>query len=327
MIPVPAPSDQHRDADEFGVEISFSPHSDTPSRVFRAVTNLIDAFQEIDGYLAKSISGKITPVMLLEDVEAGSIRVWLRNILEAVDDEALKTGEWKKVVGSFLVKAKRLIVKWTEGRTTVESIEDIESLRQELLNEAAKTDVLPIPLYTAVPTIEIARSVELIIGAIKPLRGADSVRYLSPAELPAEISRTFDIAPETMTDLMVEKSITSSDAEMYLIIKRPDFLGDSKWEFRHGRQAIEAKVSDADWLLRFRTGAESIQPGDALHASVSTTVRYGYDGEVVDTKHEVVTVMGIKKAPRPVQVAISLMSSEDQKLTTTDPENPQPSGT
>src|ERR1700719_2313692 len=82
------------ESDEFGIEINFKPLSDAPSRVFRAMTDLIEAFQEIDALLAGSIRGTIKPSTLLEDIEAGSLRVWLRNVLNSVDDESLKSGDW-----------------------------------------------------------------------------------------------------------------------------------------------------------------------------------------------------------------------------------------
>jgi hypothetical protein len=69
---------------------------------------------------------------------------------------------------------------------------------------------------------------------------------------------------------------------MILVVKRPDFLGDARWEFRHGRLPIEAKILDGGWLADFRNGVAVLKPGDALRAMVRSRVRYGYDGELVD---------------------------------------------
>jgi len=287
------------DPDEFGIQINFTPHSDAPSRVFKVMTALIDSFQEIDVFLAGSIAVGLKPATLLEDIQAGSLRVWLRNILLSVDDESLKSGEWKKVVGAYLVKAKRIMINWTDGRTTVAAESDVMELRQQLLDAAAQTDVLRIPTYTPIASNEVVRSIQLIVDAIKPLTADDSASYLS-AEPTINFNASFQVVPDALTDLLVKEVITSN-APMILVIKRPDFLGDARWEFRHERRVFEAKVSDPGWLARFRGGAEVIHPGDALRTIVRTTVRYGFDGEVVDSQHEIVKVDGVIHTIRPSQ--------------------------
>jgi hypothetical protein len=94
------------------------------------MTALIDAFQEIDGFLARSIKTEIKPTTLLEDIETGSLRAWLGNALESIDDESLKSGDWKKIVGAYLVNAKRIMVEWTHGRTEVTSSEELEECNE-----------------------------------------------------------------------------------------------------------------------------------------------------------------------------------------------------
>jgi hypothetical protein len=44
--------------------------------------------------------------MVLEDIEAGSIRVWLSTFLKKIDDDGLRQGEIKKAIGPALVEAK-----------------------------------------------------------------------------------------------------------------------------------------------------------------------------------------------------------------------------
>ncbi len=287
------------ESDEFGIQISFAPHSDAPSRVFRVMTALIDSFQEIDFFLAGSIAVGLKPATLLEDIEVGSLRVWLRNVLESVDDEALKSGDWKKIVGAYLVKTKRIMINWTQGRTSVASESDVMELRQQLLDAAAGTDVLRIPTYTPIASNEVVRSIQLITDAIKPLSASDSVSYLS-SEPAIEFNASFQVVPDELTDLLV-KEVMTSHAQMILVIKRPDFLGDSRWEFRHERRVFEAKISDPEWLTQFRAGTEVIQPGDALRTVVRSTVRYGFDGEVVDSQHEIIKVDGVIHTIRPSQ--------------------------
>ena len=84
---------------DFCIEIDYTKESENPSRVFRSLFELIDTFQEIDRNLVTSIDVNIEPVLLLEDIEVGSIRVWLSNKLRLIPDDSAYHMDWKPIVG------------------------------------------------------------------------------------------------------------------------------------------------------------------------------------------------------------------------------------
>jgi hypothetical protein len=278
-------------AHDFGIELNYQPFSEAPSRIFKAMSALIDSFQEIDQDLVRSISSRIHPVLLLEDIESGSLRAWLRNALEMADDEAVKSGDWKKVVGAYLVRAKRVIIDFLDERSTVTSPAEIGELQQRLVEAAAATDVLHIPAYRALPPDRIANSIRLLAEAVSSLQEGDSANYLSEGDTKA-INLTFNLSPESIEALLVRETYTNT-ATMILKVKKPDFLGDSMWEFRYEGRTIPAKITDSVWLNQFRDGAVILHPGDAMRTTVTSTVQYGYDGEVVRSRHEIVQVLGL----------------------------------
>ena len=229
-----------QDAD-FGIEIDFQPGCDAPSRVFRTMTVLIEAFESVDRELVNSVA-RIQPVLLLEDIEAGSIKTWLRTQLESLDDQALKSGDWKKAVGAFLVKAKYLIVDFLHERSTISSRAEIELLQAKILDAARETDVLAIPMYRPIPLDKLADAILLIGAATQTLKPADTAKFLSDAGN-AIFNLTFSMTPESFDELVTRETITSQ-APMILKLKKPDFLGESMWEFKHEDRPIEAKVLD-----------------------------------------------------------------------------------
>ena len=91
---------------DFCIEIDYRKESENPSRVFRSMYELIDSFQEIDKNLVTAIDVHIEPILLLEDIETGSIKVWLRNLLKAIPDDSAYNLDWKPIVGQYLVRAK-----------------------------------------------------------------------------------------------------------------------------------------------------------------------------------------------------------------------------
>ena len=90
---------------------------------------------------------------------------------------------------------------------------------------------------------------------------------------------------------------------MILKVKKPDYLGDSKWLFKHGNGTISAKITDQQWLNDFQNRKIDVRPQDSLVCVVKIIVKYDYNYEVISTTHEVTEVTKIN--PRP---------SEDSQL-------------
>jgi hypothetical protein len=284
---------------DFCIEIDYAKNSPNPSRVFRAMSDLIEALQSVDSTLAESLAIRLEPVLLLEDIEAGSIKAWLAQKIENVDDDALKSGDYKKVIGSYLVKGKYAVVDFLNKKTEIKSGTDIEPLEKELLSLAERTDIKQLlPIYQPVSRQKLLNDVNKISSALEPLTDSDKVSFIDADGRKTGFNLTLSIAPETIDELLTREAITYR-ADMILKVKRPDFLGDSKWEFRYDRKPFIAKVADQEWLFRYRNSEIPLNPGDALKAHVETTVRYGHEGDVVSIQHTILRIIEIIK-PQPL---------------------------
>jgi hypothetical protein len=287
------------DAD-FCIEIDYVKGSPNPSRVFRAMSDLIEALQSVDSTLCEPLSSKLEPVLLLEDIEIGSVRTWLAQKIEGIPDQALESGDYKKVVGSYLVKGKYAVVDFLNKKTEIRSAADIEPLEREILELGKDAYVSQLlPTYHTVSRQRLLNDVNKINQALEPLTEGDKVSYIANDGKTTGFNLALSIAPETIDDLLTREAITSR-LVMILKVKRPDFLGESKWEFRYDKKPFIAKVADEQWLADYRAGKETLIPGDALKAEVESTVKYGFEGDVVDTQHTILKVIEIIR-PEPLE--------------------------
>ena len=120
--------------------------SGDPTRVFTSMASLISSLAVLDRHLVAGVNAKVGTGLVLEDVQAGSIKATLKNVISEVPDEALKNADWKKIVGHFLVKAKYLILRWCEDRDAIDSRQDVKGLEEQLLAAAEGTDIKLLPL-------------------------------------------------------------------------------------------------------------------------------------------------------------------------------------
>ncbi|MDP4198671.1 MAG: hypothetical protein Q8922_10095 [Bacteroidota bacterium] len=275
----------------FAIEIDFEKGSENPSRVFRALTGLIEAFEQIDRALLSSIDPNIQPVAIIEDVETGSVRAWLAYALRSVDDSALKDGDWKKVVGSYLVKGKYVILNYIENKTSITSRAELEVLENDLLRLAEETDILNMPSYSRINPRRLLPGIQSVTTAMSNLSPQDTVTYKSDRP-DLVVNAEFTMIPENLEELLTRQSLGETH-EAILKVKKPDYLGSSQWEFRHGTHTIAAKIADEIWLTAFQNRAHDVRPGDSLRVSLRTVVNYGYDFEVVAESYTILQVFEV----------------------------------
>lgn len=286
---------------DFCIEIQYRKESESPSRVFRTMSGLIDSFQGIDNQLVKTIDVNIEPVLLLEDIETGSIKVWLRNLLKVIPDDAVYHLDWKPIVGQYLVKAKKLMVDFLEHKTTITNIEEIKPLEDKIYELAEKTEVRWLPSYTRLQPRQLLEGIQDISASLSHLTEGDSATYIVPNEPEAKFNLTFQLAPESIEDLIAKETLTS-ESEMILKVKKPDYLSESMWDFRHGKGTISVSVSDKEWLEKFQARKMDVRPQDSIRANVKISNRYDQDGELIATHYDILKVIDVIHAPNQEQL-------------------------
>jgi len=281
---------------DFCIEIDYKKESENPSRVFRSMCELIDSFQEVDRNLVSSIDVNIEPILLLEDIEVGSIKVWLRNILKLIPDDAAYNLDWKPIVGQYLVKAKRAMINFLDKKTTISNVSEIKPLEDEVYELAEKTEVRWLPAYTPVPPRKLLEGIQKISQSLSHLSEGDKAKYITPDEPEAEFNLTFNIAPESIEDILAKETLTS-ESEIILKVKKPDYLGESMWDMRHGTSIILVRILDKDWLDKFQNRRVYVRPGDSIRAKVQIDNKYDIDGELISTHYNAITILEVIPAP------------------------------
>lgn len=277
---------------DFAFEIDFQRGVGPASRVFSATADFIRACEALDAELVQSIDSSIETVLVLEDIQEGSIKTWLRSLLTVVEDDALKTLDWRPLVGRYLVKAKYAVLKWTDDDSEPRSL---PMLREEIRRIAAETDVRHLPDYSPPSPKALINAVRDFQGVKDRLVEGDKARFLS--DLPGvpdwEFNLSVRIPIENIEDLAVARTIEVPSSEMILPVKKPDYLGESKWQLRHGQRNIEAKLEDASWLRRFQNREVDVRPGDALRCNMKIEYLYGHDNELLTERYTVLEVLEV----------------------------------
>ena len=280
----------------FAITVDFARGEGDPSRPFRTIVDLVEAFARFDKDLVKSIDITIEPVLLLENVEGGSIRSWFISLLRSTDDAALKSGDWKRIVGEYTVKGKYALVKMLEGAKSITDPNLLEAIQTELLNEAEKTNIRGLPGYMPMSRTRLAAHIVDVTASLEYLDERDSATFESRAEKPILFNRLLRINESEMTELLAVRTLTNV-CELILKVKKPDYLGSSMWEFHYDGHPIEARIQDANWLAEFHNDGAGLRPRGALRANVRIEVSYDDQNESLPPKYTVLKVLEVIPPP------------------------------
>ena len=139
----------------------------------------------------------------------------------------------------------------------------------------------------------------LLGESVSDLREGDQAKYITTEE-EASFNLNFQFSPASIEDLLI-KEIIDHETPMILKVKKPDYLGESMWNFRFEKKMIQAKILDVARLKDFQNRKVEVRPGDGIKANVRVSVRYGYDGEVVAMHYFLLEVLEVIRSKSPGQ--------------------------
>jgi hypothetical protein len=279
---------------EFSFTIKFARGQGDPRRVFDSASLLIEGFEELDETIAQSVDAKLRTTTVLDDVETGSLRVILKTILENIDDQGLKEGEWKKAIGPALVKGKHLAIE-ALNRDEKDAPKAIEDLRRQLNQIVQDTDVKLLPAYAPIHEGNLVSSLDKIQDAKRTLGGKDELVIETDGKTyRVDLARTWEPADVVPVSGTTEKT---SEGTVILTIRKPDLIGEARWQFSHGIANVYATIEDERWLKRFHDGRIALHSGDALRCRVRFTYIFDETGKMIEQKTDVIKVLGILRGP------------------------------
>lgn len=274
---------------QFEFIVNFRKGEGAASRVLLAANDFVQACERLDAELVKSIHSGIQAEVVLDDIQSGSLKLILRNVLHAVDDEALRALDWKKAVGAFLLKAKYQVLVWADDQ---EAPRKLTEVRRAIQTAAAETEVRQLPDYAPPTPAALIRALEDLQSVKNRLIAGDHASYKSPFG-DHELDQAVTFTPEQIEQLAVRETITQPVASMILAVKRPDYLGRAQWDLRHGKRTLQVTIADEAWLKQFQSRQVDVRPGDALKCQVEIELLYGFDNELIGEHYRVTQVQEV----------------------------------
>lgn len=260
------------------------------AHAFEMAAKLIHALEDLDRVLSQSISRELSTALIVEDLEKSSLKIFLKNVVEGLPDEALKDGDLKKFVGHYLLKGKYAAIRWLDQPE--DEPKRLNDLTDEIARLAAETELRHLPDYPPPNPTRLSQPLDRFQEAKKMFGEKEGLTItLGDEDYVVHVDRNW-MASDVVVEEDGEKELTS-EQDQFLIIAKPDFIGSAKWSFRHGKRPVSYSIDDVSWLEDFRRGQYPIKPGDALRVRIRVTHKYDSKGDLVESSESIIRVFSV----------------------------------
>lgn len=279
----------------FEIVIDFEKGGD-PNRVFKSMAELIDTFQSLDQTLCEVLGIRVENSLLLEDIKNGSLRTIIRNLIEDLPDEHLANADVRKIIGHYLVKSKYAVLRWCQETPKLTSPDQVDILEGELVTIAEESNINSLPAYQPPNRIKLLNDIHSIQKSTRHLCENDTA-YFNCNEGESNVHNGIEISEALVNEVLIKETVEYRNKAL-VKVKKPDYLGKSKWLVKFQDHNIDISITHEEWLKKFQNKEISVQPGDSLRGSLTQYISYGHDMEVISTKYEMETIDEIIEAPR-----------------------------
>ncbi|MBL0518852.1 MULTISPECIES: hypothetical protein [Aeromonas] len=265
------------------LKIDFQKNSEKPQRVFDSMSLLISSIEEFHESVLQAVDTEIRPLLLLSDINEGSIKSWLTiNI-----DGDIPNEKQSKFI-DFMNYCTERLIDFIKDKDTIKNVDELDPLIDELHWKADELNLEEFPNVFDLNRYRLLKAYTSISDASEKLNAKDNI-YVLANEHTVKLNKMFKLTKDDI-DLLIVDSTRSNITKETLIIKKADFIGNSMWDFIKGKTKISAKMRVPEWLTEFHNRKVLVAPGDGLLCDLVTIVFYDKYDKPIETKYEVIKV-------------------------------------
>lgn len=271
---------------EIGLTVDYAAGNAAAIDVLSGAVEMIAALDALDRALLSSVDTGLEPVSILNDVQHSSLKILLARALRNTPDDTINSIDWKRWLGTLLVKGKYLLLKHLDA--------DAPQLAQ--IAEALKEDYASAPSLVGYepPTVDaLQRGLNAARAARQTLAGCTVVvqTELGDITLP-------NVSPASCdTPLVVAERVVNRGRE-WLKVRYPDMLGQAQWTVQRAGRVTRVSILHKAWLDAYHRREIALLPGDALDCEYEETIEYDAAQNEIGRYLTVIQVHGVKSPPQ-----------------------------
>ena len=272
--------------------IDFRRDAGSVARVFAATHDFIVMCEKIDEELGRCVGLTTPPSIEVVRVELDSIRTFLRQVLERTEDSEIQDQGVRAFVHSFLIVGKHSLLEFFDASDHRQEWERAVKRIHAAGHIGRPNSLPPFRPPRREKLLDTVVHYKRMKGRLKPGDQA----YLEAGDFRHRVRRSVRVDPQTIEELKVA-SRSDQTYTTTVTVKKPDFLGNSKWDVYFNGQLVKAAIEDDSWLRRYQEGGVEMRPQDGLTCRLRVEESYGRDGRWLFTRYYIQKVLDVVPDP------------------------------
>lgn len=141
---------------EIALTIGYDAGRSPALEILGGAMQMIASLDALDRALLSSVHTELEPVSILNDVQHSSLKILLKRWLRGAPDEMLASGDWKRWVGTLLVKGKHMLLAHMDDDAPAIA-QTLETLRPDYESAPGLVGYDPPPVEKAAAALEEVR--------------------------------------------------------------------------------------------------------------------------------------------------------------------------
>jgi hypothetical protein len=244
--------------ESFEIKLNYEANTGSADRIYLAMAAYVSAFESLTLVVGRSVDSELNYTYQLSNIEIGSLK------------SIIKCGAGLPKMAQALASIPRMIAQSMVEIEEIDSEDDIEQTVGKVEAELRELGITEFPNEININRLNYAKSIKRLQEASQHLVNSETI---SVGNCPSNVIQLntnfrFDKDPES---LYIE-IITTVKRNETLMIKRPCFIGSSRWEFKsiERNHSFSASIEHESWLKKYQDrNLGHLDPGDGLIALIS----------------------------------------------------------
>lgn len=223
---------------------------------FSVMANLLEAQEKSSNLILSVMDSDAVVQQQLDFIQKGSLKVGIRNFLKSLKDDKIRENGWTYICREAIITAKNAIIEYIDDKKEINNKTDIENIRDAIVEKAKP--VLPpdqILLLESAGNGLLASYIDISLEPYKKLSPTQEIFYTNPDGETRKVNKNC-----SFNALSIEEELsfveTIKNIELVLLVKKPDYIGESQWDFQMVSGAnsypLQGKILNKDWLKNFQ---------------------------------------------------------------------------
>lgn len=276
---------------QFEVNLLFG-KSKNAIEALNQILSFCEILNEFDKSIIRNIGSNYISDYQLENIEFGSIKTTLTQVLKNIPDTFIEDVAFTKLIGFLLVKTKFWLIKLLSQEQHLSDKSQVQQVTDKINEELVAIGTQLNIIVTQVNNYTVLNAIDELTKETNKLSEKELLEYKSQAGN-VYIQKGILINKPKILSELGQRTIVNETTEL-LKTKKADLLSEvPKWDFLQGKKGISAKMLDTDWLAGFHNREVTIKPEDALMVILRTTHTYTPSFDDKKTDYEIIKIQSV----------------------------------